>query len=327
LEREKMTEPDRYGEEIRRALTAAAELVVPAGDGLEVIRKRAARRPPALAWLLAYVSYLPRQLATRFHVLASELAVMARGESDLPSRALARLRPRAGRAHSAQAWLRPAMAAAGALLLVVGVTFAVPRLTENVTDSANNTGSGGQHGPGSSGQPFGTGHQSRGASSSASGARSSSGPGPTLATGRQPSGTSLLQLLPGGSTSTSPCTSDVASPAPSTGTPAAPNPSGTVSTGGGQNAGGGNAAAPDDPAGLAHGATHNGPPDCTPSGSSSPTPVSSTSPVSTPTSPVSTPTSPVSTPTSSSPAPSSSSPTDAPATSTPPESPSSSSGS
>ena len=44
-----MTEPDRkFEEEIRRALCAASDLIVPAGDGLNLIRERAARRPPAL---------------------------------------------------------------------------------------------------------------------------------------------------------------------------------------------------------------------------------------------------------------------------------------
>ncbi|HEY3958815.1 MAG TPA: hypothetical protein VGM53_36095 [Streptosporangiaceae bacterium] len=313
-----MTEPDRYGEEIRRALSAAAELVVPAGDGLDIIRKRAARRPPMLAWLLAYVSYVPRQMTTRVRVMASELAVMARGESELLSRLRARLRPKAGQARSAQAWLRPALAAAGALLLVVSVTFAVPKLRATITNQANNGPSGPGGAAGQSGQALGNGYRSGQPSASIPGFGSGSGGLgvlPAGISGRGPSGTGLYILLPPGtttSTSPTPCT---------TGTPAT-SPSGTIAPTGGTSptgspgtvpGGGANAGAPNDPAGQQIGGYAGGQPNCAPSGSSTPTtPPTSTPPTSTP--PTSTP--PTSTP-----------PTSTPPTSTPPTSDAPSSGS
>jgi hypothetical protein len=286
-----MTEPDKYGEEIRRALSAAAELVVPAGDGLDVIRKRAARRPPVLAWLLAYVSYLPRQIATRVRVIASELAVMARGESDLLPRLRARLRQQSGQARSAQAWLRPALAAAGALLLVVSVTFAVPKLRETITNQAN-TGSGGPDGPAAAGGgPNGNGSQVPGASgsSSSSGSGASSAPGtagllPTVPSGQVPGGTGLYLILPTTTgTSPAPCPAGTPTAAPTGGiTPTGgTSPTGSPGTvsGGGTNAG-----APNAPAGQQGGGTAN----CGPSGSSTPTPPVTTSPPVTSSPPVTT---------------------------------------
>ena len=275
-----MTEPDRYGEEIRRALSAAAELVVPAGDGLDIIRKRAARRPPMLAWLLAYVSYLPRQMTTRVRVMASELAVLARGESDLLPRLRARLRPQDGRGRSAQAWLRPALAAAGALLLVVSVTFAVPQLRQQIANQANNGTGGPGGGGGPSGQALGTGYGSSQPGSSGS-SPGSGAPGvrPTGTTGRVPGGTGLYLLSPplgANSTSPTPCT---------TSTPAAA-PTGSVSPAGGTSptgspgtvpGGGTNVGAPNDPAGQ-QGSGYAGTPNCGPSGSPAPTPPPTTTP-------------------------------------------------
>ena len=79
-----MTEPDRkFEEEIRRALYAASDLIVPAGDGLNKIRERAARRPPAVGWLLACAVHLPRQLAHGGRVAASEVAATTHGYSSL----------------------------------------------------------------------------------------------------------------------------------------------------------------------------------------------------------------------------------------------------
>jgi hypothetical protein len=304
LEREKMTEPDRYGEELRRALTAAAELVVPAGDGLDIIRRRAARRPRVLAWLLAYVSYVPRQLTTRVRVMASELALMARGESDLLHRALARRRPQAGRPRSAQTWLRPALAAAGALLLVVAVTLAVPKLRATVINSAN-TGTSAHRGGGQGNNPQADGHgtQSSGASGSASRSRTS-GAGPTMSTGK--SRGSALFLLPG---QRSPSSSSTACPTstPPTVPPVNPDPPPTTPSGvGGLN---------DPGAPVTHAVTHNGSPNCTPSPTiSSPTvPPTSPPPTSTPpTSPPSTSTPPTSPPPTSGAPPSSGAPAASP---------------
>src|SRR5215467_11824770 len=94
-----MTEPDqKFEEEIRRALCAASDLIVPAGDGLNKIRERTSRRPPAIAWLLAYAVSLPRQLARGGSMVASEVAATAHGSSSLgPVLASARRWPRRAR--------------------------------------------------------------------------------------------------------------------------------------------------------------------------------------------------------------------------------------
>jgi hypothetical protein len=79
-----MTEPDRkFEEKLRRALCAASDLVVPAGDGLNKIRERAARRPPVLGWLLASAAHLSRRLVRGGRVAASEVAATAHGYSSL----------------------------------------------------------------------------------------------------------------------------------------------------------------------------------------------------------------------------------------------------
>jgi hypothetical protein len=143
-----MTEPDgMYGEDVRHALSAVADLVVPAGDGLAKIRQRTSHRPPAFAWLYAYGSYLPRVVIVLFRVPASELVLMAKGQSTLPKRLWARLRGQL-KPGSPHAWLRPALAAAGALLMVVAITLAVPGLRQTVTTSALNSSSTNSSSPG-----------------------------------------------------------------------------------------------------------------------------------------------------------------------------------
>ena len=150
-----MTEPDRkFEEDIRRALCAASDLIVPAGDGLNLIRERAARRPPALRWLLAYATYLPRQLARAGTVAASEVAATTHGHSSL-GLILSSARRWPGKAHrglrTPSLWLRPVLASATALLLVIAVTLSIPRLRETVgaqLDSAFGSSSGpGSNGP------------------------------------------------------------------------------------------------------------------------------------------------------------------------------------
>ena len=144
-----MTEPDRkFEEEIRRALCAASDLIVPAGDGLNLIRERAARRPPALRWLLAYAAHLPRQLVRASTVAASEVAATIRGYSSL-GLVLASARRWPGKAHrglrTPSLWLRPVLATATALLLVIAVTLSIPRLRQTVgaqLDSAFGSSSG-----------------------------------------------------------------------------------------------------------------------------------------------------------------------------------------
>ena len=152
-----MTEPDRkFEEEIRRALCAASDLIVPAGDGLNLIRERAARRPPALRWLLACAAHLPRQLVRASTVAASEVAATTRGYSSL-GLVLASARRWPGKAHrglrTPSLWLRPVLATATALLLVIAVTLSIPRLRQTVgaqLDSAfgSSSGQGPNGGPG-----------------------------------------------------------------------------------------------------------------------------------------------------------------------------------
>jgi len=132
-----MTEPDgMYGEELRHALSAVADLVVPDGDGLKKIRQRTRHRPPAISWLIAYGTFLPRALINSVRVPGSELILMAKGQSTVFKRVWAGRRKLTPKASSPQAWLRPAIAAAGALVLVVAVVVAVPRLRQTITPSA-----------------------------------------------------------------------------------------------------------------------------------------------------------------------------------------------
>jgi hypothetical protein len=137
-----MTEPDgMYGEEMRRALSAVADLVVPTGDGLAKIRQRTRQRPPAFAWLFAYATYLPRLAAVSFRVPASELVLMAKGQSTLHKRMWAGLRlhiKRLGKG-SPNSWMRPALAAAGALAVVVAVMLVVPGLRTTVDPTSQNS--------------------------------------------------------------------------------------------------------------------------------------------------------------------------------------------
>jgi hypothetical protein len=158
-----MTEPDgMYGEEIRHALSAVADLVVPAGDGLAKIRQRTSHRPPAFAWLYAYATHLPRALIVSFRIPASELVLMAKGQSTLPRRLRARLRGQF-KPGSPHAWLRPALAAAGALVMVVAITLAVPGLRQTVSPSALNSQSTNSGSAGAKGTSLGT-EQATGAS-------------------------------------------------------------------------------------------------------------------------------------------------------------------
>ena len=132
-----MTEPDRkFEEEIRRALYAAGDLIVPAGDGLNKIRDRAARRPFAFGWLLAYAAHLPRRLVHGGRVAASEVAATMHGYSSL-GLVFASARRWPGKARhvlrTPSVWLRPVLATATALILLIGVMFAIPRLRHQLT--------------------------------------------------------------------------------------------------------------------------------------------------------------------------------------------------
>jgi hypothetical protein len=139
-----MTEADgKYGEELRSALCAAADVVVPVGDGLEKIRARTTRRVPALDWVQGYFPYAPRQTVYRLRMAGSWLAAAAAGNADVSGSLRAtrdRMGLKPGGRKPAQ-WLRPVLAAAGALVIVVAVALAIPRLRENVfAQPAGNTG-------------------------------------------------------------------------------------------------------------------------------------------------------------------------------------------
>lgn len=153
-----MTEPDgMYGEDIRHALSAMADLVVPAGDGLEKIRQRTRHRAPAVSWLFAYTTFIPRTLTNAIRVPGSELMLMAKGQSTVFTRLWAGRRRLTPKATSPQAWLRPALAAGGALVLVVAVVLAVPRLHQTIMPSAASNPGGGANLAGNNGPAGGSG--------------------------------------------------------------------------------------------------------------------------------------------------------------------------
>ena len=64
-----MTEPEaEYGERLRRALHAAADSVVPSGDGLERIRSRIAHKPARDSFGLGLLLDWLRSVAADFRV-------------------------------------------------------------------------------------------------------------------------------------------------------------------------------------------------------------------------------------------------------------------
>jgi len=139
-----MTEPDNgYGEEIRRALSAAADLIVPAGDGLDKIRGRVAHRSMPYAWFVAYATYVPHQLVLWFRVAATGLASAFRNGRAAPA-------PEPGGHHRPSArqeslWLKPTLAAVGALAIVaVAAAVILPRLHQTVNSTGYNDGGAGQ---------------------------------------------------------------------------------------------------------------------------------------------------------------------------------------
>jgi hypothetical protein len=127
-----MTEPNgMLEEEIRRALRTAGDLVVPVGDGLHKIRERTVYRRRPLAWLFAYAAYLLSVPFVWLRVVASELTAAARGHSSLgPGLRSPRRWPRLmlGTLRAPGSWLRPALSATAALLIVIAIAIAVPRV-------------------------------------------------------------------------------------------------------------------------------------------------------------------------------------------------------
>jgi hypothetical protein len=169
-----------FDRELRRALHAAVDTLEPAGDGLERIRHRT-----SAPWMVRQTSLmltecvdLARLIGIRaepgFTVARATVAArygswggsLDRFSSRVP--ALASIRrliapPRRGGAHGAQAarnqgWLRPALAVAAAVVIVVAGVFGLARVRDNLalssTPAKANAGSGhvGQQGPALQGQ-------------------------------------------------------------------------------------------------------------------------------------------------------------------------------
>jgi cell division septation protein DedD len=183
-----MTEADgKYGEELRSALCAAADVVVPVGDGLEKIRARTARRLHALDWAQGYLPYVPQRSVYRLRMAGSWLAAAAAGRADLggslrAARDRMGLKPGHHNRKPAQ-WLRPALAAAGALVIVVAIALAIPRLRDNVAAQieGNNSSAGTSRPANAAGGPGG------GSLASDSSQQLKSGILPALGTKKDPS--------------------------------------------------------------------------------------------------------------------------------------------
>jgi hypothetical protein len=152
-----MTEPEaEYGDRLRRALHAAADGVVPSGDGLERIRSRIAREPatdslgllvgwlrsialeiragmpdvravlPALRSVLeAMKTVLEALKTTVVPALRSVLPVVTAMVVAAKSRVPERLRISDG-------WMRPVLATAGAVFIAFAAVLAIPGLRQNI---------------------------------------------------------------------------------------------------------------------------------------------------------------------------------------------------
>lgn len=191
-----MTEPEaEYGDRLRRALHAAADGVVPSGDGLERIRHRIAQEQSrdSLALLLGWLksslldfryligdlrSVMPpiaaplkgkglpfvaaAAIALKSALLAFTAAVMsaarAAGQATVPAVRSAATAVRARfpeRLRESDGWLRPVLATAGAVLVAVMVMFAIPGIRQEIMPSGNVT-SPPKQGPSGPGAPDGT---------------------------------------------------------------------------------------------------------------------------------------------------------------------------
>lgn len=164
-----MTREHDLDEFLRRALHAAADSVEPAGDGLERIRHQLARPRLRLQfhlWLtecadlvrLAGIRLEPAASRVWAALLAAcaaavaavrRLAGWAAAKAGAP--AAAEGRSRHGAAHRSQpagplsglgslSWLRPALAVAGAVVIVVAGVFTLAQLRQTVTDISLLTG-------------------------------------------------------------------------------------------------------------------------------------------------------------------------------------------
>jgi hypothetical protein len=145
-----MTDPQaEHGERLRAALHAAADSVVPSGDGLERIFGRIAPEPVLDSFGLGLFRGWLRSVAAEFRVGLPYLrpVTAARRPVRLPAAASHQIRVRSHRldrggaeARRAAATaslrgdrLRPALAAAGAILVAAAAILAIPGLRQNAT--------------------------------------------------------------------------------------------------------------------------------------------------------------------------------------------------
>lgn len=162
-----MTTEEELDEILRRALHTAVDSVEPAGDGLQRIHQQLDRpryQRQLRLWLtesldairLIGIRLEPATERARGAVLAAWAAMLAwlRGRSGADGQAAtADGRPRQGAAHRSQpsgrfatlfsptiAWLRPALAVAAAVVIVVAGVFGLAQLRQTVTDISLLTG-------------------------------------------------------------------------------------------------------------------------------------------------------------------------------------------
>ncbi len=137
-----MTEPEaEYGERMRRALHAAADSVVPSGDGLERIRSRIAHEPSReglgllLGWLrsvTADVRASPPSLRPVIAALKSSLVPVVKSGLPTVTAIVVALKSAVQRPRAGGGWLRPALAAAGAALVAAAAILGSPALRHTV---------------------------------------------------------------------------------------------------------------------------------------------------------------------------------------------------
>ena len=243
-----MTGQERdYEAVLSRVLRTTTDQFEPVGDGLAKIRARLGEPWLSRQWWLLRGEFMMfrwfvvvrceslfAQIRSRSGAAGLAPDAAARQEADGPMQSLLSLatvtsaKPSRTLAGSAMAWLRPALAVAGAVVLVVAGVFAFGSIRtavgyENATGSYHAAG-GHQFGPGS---PNGTGQLRRSGTSPTGGSRASSA-GPATARGGTAASATPCSAAksPAQHTPSPPPTS--ASPTPSTQSPTpSPSPSQT----------------------------------------------------------------------------------------------------
>jgi hypothetical protein len=246
-----MTGQERdHGEVLSRVLHSTTDQIEPVGDGLTKIQARLAQ--PWLKrqwWLLrSEVTILGWVLAVRcqswFSTIRSRYAAGVTAGGRTAGKAGAPLRNSVG---SAMTWLRPALAVAGAVVLVVAGVFALGQIrgtlvglsNENPPGTSNSGQPGGAGGTNGSGGPAGSGSPSTTQRTSRSPSPGSTPSGKVLvpsAGACSPAGTPPVNSpSPAPSpTSASPTpspTSESPTPSPTTPTPSPTNSAGPLVTG------------------------------------------------------------------------------------------------